>query len=104
MVEASIKLTAANLTQEFIVNLQELLKNGQLVNKSFAFSPVKSDGGDKKTHETLGVPTNMTMLGAHFKISSNGKNPFKKQKAWRNKTKKDTRRNSGTLLSTSFSQ
>jgi hypothetical protein len=29
------------------------------------------------------------MLGAHFKISSNGKNPFKKQKAWGNKTKKD---------------
>jgi hypothetical protein len=31
----------------------------------------------------------MTMLGAHFKISSNGKNPFKKQKALGNKTKKD---------------
>jgi hypothetical protein len=89
MVEASIKLTGSNLTQEFIVNLQELLTNGQLVNKSFAFSPVKSDGGDKKIHETSGVPTNMTMLGAHFKISSNGKNPFKKQKAWENKTMKD---------------
>ena len=89
MVEASIKLTGANPTQEFIVNLQEFLKNGQLVDKSFAFSPVKSDGRDKKIHETLGVPTNMTMLGVHFKISSNGKNPFKKQKAWGNKTKKD---------------
>jgi hypothetical protein len=31
----------------------------------------------------------MTMLGVHFKISSNGKNPFEKQKAWGNKTKKD---------------
>ncbi len=30
----------------------------------------------------------MTMLGAHFKISSNGKNPFEKQKAWGNKAKK----------------
>ncbi len=29
------------------------------------------------------------MLGAHFKISSNGKNPFEKQKAWGNKAKKD---------------
>ena len=31
----------------------------------------------------------MTMLGVHFKISSNGQNPFEKQKAWGNKTKKD---------------
>jgi hypothetical protein len=31
----------------------------------------------------------MTMLGTHFKILSNGKNPFEKQKAWRNKAKKD---------------
>jgi hypothetical protein len=89
MVKASIKLMGANPTQEFIVNLQELLKNGQPVDKSFAFSPVKSDGGDKKIHKTSGVPTNMTMLGVHFKISSNGKNPFEKQKAWGNKTKKD---------------
>jgi hypothetical protein len=34
MVEASIKLTGANLTQDFIANLQELLKNGQLVKNS----------------------------------------------------------------------
>jgi hypothetical protein len=89
IVEASIKLTGANPMQEFIVNLQELLKNGQLVDKYFAFSPVKPDRGEKKIHEPSGVPTNMTMLGAHFKISSNGKNPFKKQKAWGNKAKKD---------------
>jgi hypothetical protein len=89
MVEASIKLTGANPTQEFIVNIQKLLKNGQLVDKSFTFSPVKSDRRDKTIHKTLGVPTNMTMLGAHFKISSNGKNPFEKQKVWGNKTKKD---------------
>jgi hypothetical protein len=81
IVEAFIKLMGANPTQEFTVDLQELLKNGQLVDKSFAFSPVKSDVGDKKIQKTLGVPTNMTMLGAHFKISSNGKNPFEKQKA-----------------------
>ncbi len=74
--------------QEFIVNLQELLKNGQLVDKFFAFSPVKPDGGEKKIHKMSGVPTNMTMLGAHFKILSNGKNPFEKHKAWGNKAKK----------------
>jgi hypothetical protein len=31
IVETSIKLSGANPVQEFIVNLQELLKNGQLV-------------------------------------------------------------------------
>ncbi len=89
IVEASIKLTGVNPTQEFIVSLQELLKNGQLVDKFFAFSPVKPDRGEKKIHKMLGMPTNMTMLGAHFKISSNGKNHFEKQKAWGNKAKKD---------------
>jgi hypothetical protein len=87
--KASIKLSSANPTQEFIVNLQELLKNGQLVDKFFAFCPVKPDGGEKKIHEASGVPTNMTMLGAHFKITSNGRNPFEKQKMWGNKAKKD---------------
>ncbi len=84
IVEAYIKLMGANPTQEFIVNLQELLKNGQLVDKFFAFSPVKPNKGEKKIHKPLGVPTNMTMLGAYFKISINGKNPFEKQKAWGN--------------------
>jgi hypothetical protein len=50
---------------------------------------VKPDGGEKKIHEASGVPTNMTMLGAHVKISSNGRNSFEKQKAWGNKAKKD---------------
>ncbi len=74
--------------QDFIVNLQELLKNGQFVNKMFTFCPIDPDGADKKIHETSGIPTNMTMLGAHFKISSNSRNPFKKQKQW-GKAKKD---------------
>ena len=79
IVEASIKLTGAAPVQDFIVTFQELLKNGQLVNKMFAFCPIIPDGMDKKIHETSGIPTNMTMLGAHFKISSNGKNLFEKQ-------------------------
>jgi hypothetical protein len=64
------------------VNPQELLKNGQMVDKMFAFCPINLDGTDKKIHEASGIVTNMTMLGAHFKISSNGKNPFEKQKQW----------------------
>ncbi len=88
IVEASIKLTGSAPVQDFIVNLQELLKNGQLVNKMFAFCPIDLDGTDKKIHEVSGIQTNMTILGAHFKISSNGKNPFEKQKQWK-KTKKD---------------
>ncbi len=45
IVEASTKLTGSTPTQEFIVNLQELLENGQLADKFFAFCPVKPDGG-----------------------------------------------------------
>jgi hypothetical protein len=54
----------------------------------FAFCPIDPDGTDKKIHESSGIPTNMTMLGAHFKISSNSKNPFEKQKQW-GRVKKD---------------
>jgi hypothetical protein len=48
----------------------------------FAFCPIIPDIADKKIYKTLGVPTNMTMLGAHFNIMSNGKNPFEEQKPW----------------------
>ncbi len=74
--------------QDFIVNLQELLKNRQFIDKMFAFCPIDPDGRDKKIHETSGIPTNMTILGAHFKILSNGKNPFEKQRQW-GKAKED---------------
>jgi hypothetical protein len=85
LVEASIELKGESLEQEFIVSLQELLKNGQMVDKNFAFCPVKQDDGKKKIQDQSGVPTNMTLLSAHFKILTNkGKNPFKKQKVWRN--------------------
>ncbi len=70
------------------MNLRELLKNEQFVNKMFAFCPIDPDKMDKKIHETAGVPTNMTMPGTHFKISSNGRNTFENQKQWR-KAKKD---------------
>jgi hypothetical protein len=66
------------------MNLQELQKNGQLVDKMFAFCLINPDEKDKKIYDISGFPTNMTMLGAHFKISSNGKNPFEKQKQWEN--------------------
>ena len=88
IVDASIKLTGSTPVQDFIVHLQELLKNGLMVDKTFAFCPINPNGSDKKIHEISGIATNMTMLGAHFKISSNGRNPFEKQKQW-GKAKKD---------------
>ena len=44
IIEASIKLTDSAPVQDFIVNLQELLKNGQMVDKMFAFCPINPDG------------------------------------------------------------
>ena len=57
-----------------------LLKNGQIVDKIFAFCPINLNKADKEIYETSGVPTNMTMLGVHFKILSKGKNPIEKKK------------------------
>jgi hypothetical protein len=72
VVEASIKLSDANPFQEFVIGLKNLLNNGQLVDPLFAFCPINTGGSEKKIHELLGIPINMTMLGVHFKISSNG--------------------------------
>jgi hypothetical protein len=40
IVEASIKVSNDNPFQEFIAALQNLLKNGELVDPLFAFSPI----------------------------------------------------------------
>jgi hypothetical protein len=55
LVEASIELKGETPVQELIVCLQELLKNGQMVNKNFAFFPAKPDGGTKKIHDPSSV-------------------------------------------------
>ena len=71
--------------QEFIVALQELMKNGQMVDKNFAFCPINDASGDKKINDLSGIPTNMTLLSGHFKILySRGRNPFEKQKVFKN--------------------
>jgi hypothetical protein len=60
VVEASIKLSNDNPFQEFIVALQNLLKNGQLVDPLFAFSPIKIGGLEKKIRVWPGIHINMT--------------------------------------------
>jgi hypothetical protein len=85
LAEASVILRSETPVQEFIINLQELLKNGQLVDKKFAFCPVNNDGQVKKIQNPTSLPTNMTLLSVYFKILSNkGWNPFGKQKVYKN--------------------
>jgi hypothetical protein len=69
LAEASIELKGESPVQEYIVGLQELLKNGQRVDKNFAFCPMKEGSGTKKIHDPSSIPTNMTLLSGHFKIS-----------------------------------
>jgi hypothetical protein len=85
LAEASVTLKNETSVQEFIINLQELLKNGQLVVRKFAFCPVKDDRRVKKIKDPASMPTNMTLLSAYFKISSSkGWNSLGKQKAYKN--------------------
>jgi hypothetical protein len=77
LVEAFIKLKGDSPMQEFVVGLQELLKNGQMVDKYFAFCPVKEASGARHIYDPSSIPTNMTFLSGHFKLSSTrGRNPF----------------------------
>jgi hypothetical protein len=81
-VEASVTLKSETPMQEIIINLDEFLKNDQLIDKNFAFCLVKDDGRVKKIQDPSGLPTNMTLL---IKILSNkGWNPFGKQKVYKN--------------------
>ncbi len=85
LVEASIELRGDYPMQEFVVGLQELLKNDQMVNKYFAFCPVKEASNARHIYDPSSIPTSMTLLSGHFKLSSTrGRNPFEKQKVYRN--------------------
>ena len=60
-----------------------------MIDKHFAFAPVKRGNGDYLISDANSIPNNMTLLSNHFKISYQGsKNPFEKQMVW-GKTKKD---------------
>ncbi len=88
IVESSIQLPAEKPKDHFIGALKELLRNGKIVDKHFAFAPVKKGEGDYLISEANSIPTNMTILSKHFKVSYQGtKNSFKKQKMW-NKNRK----------------
>ncbi len=87
--ESLIQLPAEKPENYFIEALRELLRNGKIVDKQFAFATVKKGEGDYLISKANSIPNNMTVLSKHFKISYQGnKNPFKKQKVW-DKNKKD---------------
>ncbi len=76
LAEASVTMRSETPMQEFIIDLQELLKNGQLVDKNYAYCLVKNDGWMKKIKDPTSLPTNMTLLSVYFEILSNkGWNP-----------------------------
>jgi hypothetical protein len=80
ILEASIKLSEENPFAEFIAQLQDLLKNRQLVDPNFSLSPIKANGRTKLINNPAMVPTNMTLLGAYINVSRSFCNPFEKQK------------------------
>ncbi len=89
ILESSIQLPLDKPEGCIIDALKELLRNGQIIDKHFAFVPIKSAEGAKLITEANSIPNNMTILSKHFKISYQGnRNPFEKQKVW-GKNKKD---------------
>jgi hypothetical protein len=89
IVESSILLPSDKAENCFIEALRELLRNGKMVDKHFAFAPVKRSNKEELISDASSIPNNMTLLSNHFKISYQGsKNPFEKQKVW-GKPKKD---------------
>ena len=56
-----------------------------MVDKSFAYCPVKENSGTKQIQDPYCIPVNMTLLSCYFKMSnSKGRNPFEKQKVYEN--------------------
>jgi hypothetical protein len=88
IVEAMIQLSGDNPCAQFVQSIQELLRNGQIVDKHFAYVPIKSTGAVLLSDPSK-IPVNMTVLGAYFKYNNpNGRSPFERQKDWKNKNKK----------------
>jgi hypothetical protein len=82
IIEACIQIIGDNPERKFVEALKELLRNVQIVDKYFSFSPIKAEGAGLISDSSK-IPVNMTVLGAHFKISSQGGgNPFERQKVW----------------------
>jgi hypothetical protein len=88
IVEAMIQLSGDNPCVQFVQSIQELLRNGKIVDKHFAYVPIKSTGAVLLSDPSK-IPVNMTVLGAYFKYNNpNGRSPFECQKDWKNKNKK----------------
>jgi hypothetical protein len=71
--------------------LRALLQNEKIVGKHFAFALIEKGDWENLISEATSIPSNMTILSNHFKISYQGnRNPFEKQKVWSlNKKDKD---------------
>jgi hypothetical protein len=56
-----------------------------MLDRYFAFCLVKEASGARHIQDPSSIPTNKTLLSGHFKLSgTRGKNPFEKQKVYRN--------------------
>ncbi len=67
--------------EEFTQALIAFLANAQMVDPKFVINPLDPNSKEKNISSKGEISTNMSKLGAHVKISSNG-NVFSKQKVW----------------------
>ena len=79
IMEAGIAIDGEDRFNTFLTAISSLISNAQMVDEFFVINPVKEGGREKDWSDPNKIPTSMTALGAHLKISSNAR-VFEKQK------------------------
>ena len=100
IVESSILLPSDKAENCFIEALRELLRNCKMVDKHFAFAPVKRSNKEELISDASSIPNNMTLLSNHFKRSrTKGRRiPLKSRRYGGNLRRTRTRKNLRTPL------
>ena len=91
-VDIGMLLESEDKAMECISLLKTLLVNGQYIAKvSFVELTPKDEGSPTVLHKPSDIPTNFTLLGKYFKMST--EDPFKKKQQWNKKDEHDKNRN-----------
>ncbi len=90
ILELSVMLKADKAFDKFVQSLVVFMVNAKLVDPTFVWNPINPNATSLNDITSKGeIPTNMTMLGSHVKVSGSGYSFVKKRVHKENKNKRN---------------